>query len=363
MNLILVVLDARGQEQTLDLARGLVRAAGKIASLSSSNSTTFRDAAAQDIRILLTGPAPGGLAEAVATGTGREVTVLEVPESASWDAVLSGLEVLVKNAGPDMVLFAHTTLAREAGPALAVALGGVSLSNVIGVERENNDYLFTRPVLDNTRVQQVRVPEGTLCLANLAPGAVVGAEGSPEGFGEDLQDVGTPAGAGRVKRFRQASQTGPSLKRLSLSDRGDTGDGKLTRAPIVVAAGRGIGEKENLERVRAFTACFPKAVTAASRPLVDQGWMPYDRQVGITGAVVSPDLYIALGISGSSQHLAGMAGSKWVVSVNKSPDAPICRHSDLCIQADVQAFIEAFLASRAQGDSGGDGGRETGNKK
>ena len=80
-----------------------------------------------------------------------------------------------------------------------------------------------------------------------------------------------------------------------------------------------------------------------SRPLVDMGWIGYEHQVGITGAMVAPKLYIACGISGSSQHLAGMKDAELVISINKNPAAPLFRHSDLCITEDVLEFIQAFL--------------------
>ena len=79
-----------------------------------------------------------------------------------------------------------------------------------------------------------------------------------------------------------------------------------------------------------------------SRPLVDMGWLDYPHQVGITGATVAPKLYLACGISGSSQHLAGIKEAEFVVSINKNPEAPIFHHSDICITADVIEFIETF---------------------
>jgi len=349
----MVVLAAGEPEQTLLKAGELVETARKVRILASgrcdgidSNHNSDRVLGPETaIHIVLAGEAPKGLALTIADEFEDAVTAMILPEIASWDLLAIGLETWAKEICPAMVMFSHTAMAREVGPALAVALGGVSVSNVCAVDRYDNGFLFTRPVMDNSRVQGVRVPHGQLCIISLAPGAAVaegrsGTQAVKMGSGEKLSK------RGRVRIFRPPASPGPSLERISLTARSAGGDGKLSRAPVVVAAGRGIGEPANLDRVRAFAACFPGAATAASRPLVDQGWVGYDRQVGITGAVVAPELYIALGISGSSQHLAGMAGSKWVISVNHSGDAPICRHCDLCIQADVTVFMDAVLKSR-----------------
>ena len=117
------------------------------------------------------------------------------------------------------------------------------------------------------------------------------------------------------------------------------GKSTLGEARTIVAAGRGIESRENLEKIQQLAECFQNASVAGSRPLIDMGWMPYTNQVGITGAVVAPELYLALGISGSSQHLAGMAQSKFIVSVNKDPNAAIFNVSDICIVEDTLEFL------------------------
>jgi electron transfer flavoprotein alpha subunit len=335
---MMVVLSTGEPLQTLARAGALVAIARQIQLLAANRGTD----SPSDIHIVLAGEAPEALARTIAKDIGVPVTAMHLPDTASWDLLGRGLESVADTMGPAMVIFDHTAMAREVGPAMAIALGGVSISNVCGVDREDGRFLFTRPVMDNTRTQAVSVPDRHLSLISLAPGAVV-AEGRFGAMaGKQLAASSLPDPQVAVVSPPQSS----SVKRICLSSRSGAGDGSLSRAPIVVAAGRGIGNADNLQKVCDFAACFPGAATAASRPLVDQGWVGYDRQVGITGAVVSPELYIALGISGSSQHLAGMAGSKWVVTVNHSPDAPICRHSDLCLQADVTAFMDEVLENR-----------------
>ena len=119
---------------------------------------------------------------------------------------------------------------------------------------------------------------------------------------------------------------------------------RIDTAKIVIGIGRGIGSQENLEIMKAWIDQIPGAVMAGSRPLIDAGWMPYPYQVGITGKQIEPDIYIALGISGSSQHLAGIANAKMVIAVNTDKYAPIFKHADYCIHADLFVFMEAFIA-------------------
>ena len=117
----------------------------------------------------------------------------------------------------------------------------------------------------------------------------------------------------------------------------------LSAAKVLVAAGRGIGEEENLALIQQLADQFPQSATCGSRPIVDAGWMPYSRQVGVTGATVSPSLYIACGISGAAQHLSGMRGSGFVVSINSDPGAAIFNVSDICIVEDLTYFIPLLI--------------------
>ncbi|MBF0201704.1 MAG: electron transfer flavoprotein subunit alpha/FixB family protein [Desulfamplus sp.] len=120
---------------------------------------------------------------------------------------------------------------------------------------------------------------------------------------------------------------------------------KLKDARVIIAAGLGIGSPENLHDVYKLASCFANGTVAGSRPLIDMGWMPYEKQVGITGASVSPDLYMALGISGSSQHVPGMVQSRFIVSVNRDPRAAIFAVSDICVVEDAPDFIKVLCDS------------------
>jgi len=121
-------------------------------------------------------------------------------------------------------------------------------------------------------------------------------------------------------------------------------DAGLAQADVVVAAGRGLGKVENLAMIRKLADLFPRSAVAGSRPICDQGWMDYKRQVGLTGATVSPKLYLACGISGAIQHTTGMQGSGFVVAISTDPDAAIFDMAHVCIVEDLTTFIPTFLA-------------------
>jgi len=127
-----------------------------------------------------------------------------------------------------------------------------------------------------------------------------------------------------------------------------TSDLDLSIARIIVSAGRGIGEAENLQLIRNLASVLPRSVVCGSRPVIDLGWMTYDRQVGVTGAIVTPDLYIACGISGAAQHAGGMKGSGFIVSINTDPMAAIFNLSDICIVEDLMTFIPVLLEKMAE---------------
>ncbi|MCP4720772.1 MAG: electron transfer flavoprotein subunit alpha/FixB family protein, partial [Desulfobacteraceae bacterium] len=213
----------------------------------------------------------------------------------------------------------------------AVRLKAVSISGVNKIGSDGDGLLYSRPVLNNTRNMVLRPESGIPVVLTLMPGS----------FSSQTWEVKDP---GLIITKKISSEPGLQVQMVHEKIlKQESNNQALKMAQTIVAAGRGIGEKSNLGAVARFTKCFSSSAVGASRPLVDMGWIGYDHQVGITGASVAPMLYIACGISGSSQHLAGMKESDWVVSINKNPEAPICCHADLCITADVMDFIGAFL--------------------
>ncbi len=147
--------------------------------------------------------------------------------------------------------------------------------------------------------------------------------------------------AGSVNIQSMASQ---ALRTRSLGlKQAEADTSGISEADVLISAGMGIGDEENLEFIYALAELFPKSAVAGSRIVCDLGWLEYKCQVGVTGATVSPELYIACGISGAVQHVSGMRGSGFIVAINTDPTAAIFHTADVCIVEDLKTFIPAFI--------------------
>jgi electron transfer flavoprotein alpha subunit len=118
----------------------------------------------------------------------------------------------------------------------------------------------------------------------------------------------------------------------------------LADADVIVSAGRGIGRQENLSLIYRLASVFSRSAVGGSRPVCDAGWLQYKQQVGMTGATVTPKLYIACGISGAMQHVSGMRGAGFIVSINTDPNAAIFNVSDVCIAEDAAEFLSLLIS-------------------
>ncbi len=153
----------------------------------------------------------------------------------------------------------------------------------------------------------------------------------------------SPGGSakGPIERVRAAGATARS-RLLGVREPAHR-DSALRDAEVIVSAGRGIGKKENVEIVRELASLFPRSAVGASRSVCDLGWLEYGRQIGTTGQTVAPKLYIACGISGAIQHVAGMRGAHTIVAINTDPDAAIFRVAHYCIVEDITTFIPVLM--------------------
>jgi len=230
----------------------------------------------------------------------------------------------LKERGVRTLLFPHTPSAMEIAPVLAVALELPLLAGVVGVDDEKGEF-YRSAGGGKTRLH-VAAPKGA--VVTIQPG-IFGAAPKAERPGSvTLETHSFPNSPIQILSTRKE----------------EVGTSNLSGARVVLSVGRGIEAKENLPLFTRLAEAIPGAAKGCSRPLVDMGWMPYPCQVGITGASVSADLYIALGISGSSQHLAGIPQNTTVISVGSDPNAAIHAVSDLIIEADLLPFMEATLA-------------------
>jgi len=239
-------------------------------------------------------------------------------------ATAAALEKTLKKRRIHYLLFSHTPSAMEIAPALAVALGLPMVSGV--VEFDGDPGTFYRSAGGGKSRLHVDASPGA--VVTLQPGALTAT----------VPEAALP---GSVTTHKLHMPSGPA--RILATHTRQPSSTTLSGARVVVSVGRGIEAKENLPLFARFACALPGSAKACSRPLVDMGWMPYPCQVGITGTAVSADLYIALGISGSTQHLAGIPQSTTVVSINRDPNAAIHAVSDLIIEADLLPFIEAVL--------------------
>ena len=252
-----------------------------------------------------------------------KVFVLDSPQLASYttDGYAKALANLITAQQPKLVLCGASSQGRDLIPRVAAKLKGALASNCSDLRVENGGLVATRPVYGEKTYAQVALKGEGLQFVSIRPKAVVPVE--PE----------APAG-GQV--FKIDPNVAPEDLRTSVVEtiKGAGGMIELTEADIIVSGGRGTKGDEGFKCVEELAKELNAAV-GASRSVVDAGWKAHSFQVGQTGKVVSPKLYVATGISGAIQHLAGMRTSRVIVAINKDPEAPIFKLADYGIVADL----------------------------
>jgi electron transfer flavoprotein alpha subunit len=236
----------------------------------------------------------------------------------------------IRATAPDFVLFPHTYQSVDYFPRLAQATDAGLLPEITGFRQEGGDLLFSRPILGGKMVAQVRVKGEGPVLLSVQSGAFSADEATA-----GTAPVGPLAGA--------PTEIAADREILGTEDvGGDQVD--LTKVDTIIAVGRGIGGEDKLGPARELVALLGGDI-AASRPVIDNGWLPRDRQIGSSGQTVAPKLYIAAGISGAIQHLVGMKGSSVVVAINKDPGAPIFNVAHYGIVGDLHEILPALVAA------------------
>ncbi|MET0903736.1 MAG: electron transfer flavoprotein subunit alpha/FixB family protein [Acidimicrobiales bacterium] len=227
--------------------------------------------------------------------------------------------------GPDLVLLGTTYEGRDIAARLSVAVDKPVLTNNVDLEVDGDAVIVTEPIFGGTKLVKTKVTAGGPHIALIRPKSFV-AEESGGGAAEVASLEVTDPGTAKVIDRHVEEATGP----------------KLDEANIVVSGGRGLGEAGKYEMIETLAKLL-KAAPGASRAIVDAGWVPYSYQVGQTGKVVKPTVYIAAGISGATQHLVGMKGSKNIIAINKDPEAPIFSVADLGIVGDVHKVLPKLI--------------------
>ncbi len=270
-----------------------------------------------------------GLAPELAAAGAAKVRILENPGLADYaaPAYAAVLADGVRAAAPAAVFLPATAMGKDLAPRLAARLGVSMASDCTRVEARNGRLVFTRPIYSGKAFLSLALatkPAVATLRPNVFPSAAAPAAGEIV-----RTEVGLPAGAenGRVAAVERAE--GAVLD--------------VAEAGIVVAGGRGMRGPEGFALLQELAAALPKAAVGASRAAVDAGWIGHAHQVGQTGKTVSPDLYLALGISGAIQHLAGMSSAKVVAAVNKDAEAPIFKAADYGIVGDLFQVLPELL--------------------
>jgi electron transfer flavoprotein alpha subunit len=238
-------------------------------------------------------------------GVDEIVQVSVEPEEFESDAYQQVLEALIAERKPDLVLVGFTVNSIGYAPAAAAKLGLAFASDVFAVRREGDATVATRAFYGSKVHAELEFPAGRPVVLMLRPTVWPAAE---------------PGGAPKVTELETAVTKSRARHKEFLDL--PKADVDITGADFLLAIGRGIGEKENIAVFEQLSRKMA-ATLASSRPLVDAGWMPSSRQVGQSGRTVKPKVYLALGISGAVQHLAGMKASGTIIAVNKDPEAAL----------------------------------------
>ena len=230
--------------------------------------------------------------------------------------------------GPDAVLLATSYDGRDVAGRLAVKLDAPVITNVVDLVERDGGLAGVEPIFGGTTDVVTKFTTGKVSIFLVRPKSFAAEEsGGGAAAVSELAagDLGATGAAVVTNRFVE-EKTGPSLD----------------DADIVVSGGRGLGESEKFQMVEDLAKALG-AAPGASRAIVDAGWVPYSYQVGQTGKVVKPNVYIAAGISGATQHLVGMKGSKNIIAINKDPEAPIFSVADLGIVGDVNKVLPKLI--------------------
>jgi electron transfer flavoprotein alpha subunit len=226
---------------------------------------------------------------------------------------------------PDLILFGTTYEGRDVAARLSVALDQPVVTNNTDVTVDGDSVVVTEPVFGGTKLVRTKFTGSGPHIALLRPKSFAAEEsggGQAEVVTIEVPDYGTA----KVKNRHVEETSGP----------------KLDEAAVVVSGGRGLGAAEKYQIIEDLAKSL-KGAPGASRAIVDAGWVPYSYQVGQTGKVVKPNVYIAAGISGATQHLVGMKGAKNIIAINKDPEAPIFSVADLGIVGDVHKVLPQLL--------------------
>ena len=278
--------------------------------------------------VLAGGP---GIGEQAGTLAGADATfVTEHAALGEYNAeAVAALVAERAKGGYRAVLLAASAQGKDLGPRVAAKLGVPIASDALSVSFDGAATVVTHYVYAGKIIATLRLT-ATPAVVSVRPGAIAPSE---------------TKGAGRVESAPPVADPTASRVVVTESIRGDARKLDLADAPVIVSGGRGLKAAENFKLVEELAAAFGNAAVGATRAVTDEGWRPHSDQIGQTGRQVSPDLYVAVGISGAIQHLAGMRTARTIVAINKDKEAPIFKIADYGIVGDVFEIVPALTAA------------------
>ena len=319
MSNILVVAEGRGGELR------------KVSFEAVTAARELADASGGEVHAFLAG-APGIGAKAPALGAyGADVVLVsESPDFAGFarESLAATIAERATSGGYRAVVLGFSAQGRDLGPRIAARLDAPIASDITSLAVEGESIVVTHPAYAN-KVNTTLVITGAPVVLSVRPSAFTAKESAKAARVENVPQVAAPGAVVTVTEVREGSKGRPDLG----------------EAQIIVSGGRGLKAAENFKLVEDLADAFGNAAVGATRAVTDDGWRPHSDQIGQTGRQVSPRLYVAVGISGAIQHLAGMRTSKTIVAINKDKEAPIFKVADYGIVGDVLEVVPALTAA------------------
>lgn len=262
-----------------------------------------------------------------ATSTGIDVVALSSPplKYYSGEGYLRAISSIIDENQPALVCASHTSTGCDFAPAIAMHFKMEFISGVQNITARDGMPLFRRERMNGKIIEEITPQFPAVCT--VMPGA--------------LFDFSSSRTAGKViLRTIDMEGIGTKASGFIVSQHGGA---TLSEAEVVVSAGRGVGTKENMKLINDLASQFARSAIGGSRAACDMGLVDYGFQIGMTGRKVSPRLYIACGISGSAQHIAGMKHSRAIIAINRDEHAPIFQVADVGVVDEIEKFLPKFL--------------------
>jgi electron transfer flavoprotein alpha subunit len=292
----------------------------------------IQNASKTSVKIIIAGHEILPAASQLAIETGFDVILVTDEKSAitQTETLKAIPSAFYNELKPLYILIPHNSFGMEIASGLAMKLNAKCISGVEKIIFHEDQACFQRKIFNDKIIANIDSDSSSAVLT-IQPGAFKPLK--TDTFKPGNVRIVTPIFLERRSKYLGVVPANQDATALA-------------EAEVIVSAGNGIGKEDNLGLIHQLAGLFPKSAVAGSRPVCDKRWLPYHQQVGVTGATVRPKLYMACGISGASQHIAGMRDSKFIVSINTDPKAAIFQYSDVCIIEDLSSFIPEFINAR-----------------